>query len=102
MKGILRDLVVALAVALAGAKAAAAQDLAGRVVGLSDGDTVTVLTVEKRQVRVRLSGIDAPESGQPYDTRARQELSALVFGRDVRVVGGEADRDGVPCERLCR
>ena len=94
MKGILRGLVVALAVALAGAKAAAAQDLAGRVVGLSDGDTVTALTAEKRQVRVRLSGIDAPESGQPYGTRARQELSALVFGRDVRVVGGEADRYG--------
>ena len=57
----------------------AADTIEGRVVGISDGDTITVLTPGKEQVRVRLAEIDTPESGQPYGTRARQVLSELVF-----------------------
>jgi len=56
-----------------------------RVVGVSDGDTVTCLTADKKQVKVRLHGIDAPERGQPYGGRSRQALSDLVFGKDVMV-----------------
>nr|WP_245818458.1 thermonuclease family protein [Roseomonas rosea] len=55
---------------------------------------MTVLTAERRQVRVRLGEIDAPESRQPYGTRAQQVLSGMVFGKDVRVVVQDTDRYG--------
>ncbi|WP_458098151.1 thermonuclease family protein [Roseomonas sp. WA12] len=71
-----------------------AAELTGRVVGLSDGDTITVLTAERRQVRIRLGEIDTPESRQPYGARAQQALSELVFGKDVRVVVQDTDRYG--------
>ncbi len=85
---------VALAAAalIAAGQPALAEAITGRVVGVADGDTLTVLTVEKRQVRVRLAGIDAPERRQPYDTRARQALSALAFGRSARVDVEDIDR----------
>ena len=54
----------------------------GRVVGISDGDTFTVL-VDGRQVRVRLSQVDAPERGQPWANRAREALGGLVFRKEV-------------------
>lgn len=69
-------------------------ELLGRVVGLADGDTLTLLTAERRQVRVRLGEIDTPESRQPYGTRAQQILSGLVFGKDVRIVVHDTDRYG--------
>jgi len=71
-----------------------AAELTGRVVGLADGDTLTLLTPERRQVRIRLGEIDTPESRQPYGTRARQVLSELVFGKDARVVVQDTDRYG--------
>ena len=43
-----------------------AETLAGRVVAIQDGDTLTVLDSSKAQHRIRLKGIDAPESGQPF------------------------------------
>lgn len=55
-------------------------DTRGRVVSVHDGDTLTVL-IDDRQVRVRLTDIDAPELGQPFGTRSRQSLSDLCFGK---------------------
>jgi endonuclease YncB( thermonuclease family) len=49
-------------------------------VSVHDGDTLTVV-VDRQQVRVRLTDIDAPELGQPYGTRSRQSLSNLCFGK---------------------
>jgi endonuclease YncB( thermonuclease family) len=46
--------------------AAHADTLRGRVVGVSDGDTVTLLDAERQQHKIRLSGIDAPENAQPF------------------------------------
>lgn len=66
-------------------------ELAGRVVAVHDGDTITVL-VAGRDVRVRLSGIDAPERGQPFANASRHALEAHLAGRDVRVV--QRGRDG--------
>jgi micrococcal nuclease len=67
-------------------------DLSGEVVGVHDGDTITVLTKDKRSIKVRLYGIDAPESNQPYGYKAKQRLSELVFGKRVRVETHGTDR----------
>lgn len=61
----------------------------GSVVGVSDGNTLTVLISQKTQVKVRLAGIDAPESGQPFGSRAKKELSGLLFGSRVKVEAGD-------------
>lgn len=71
-----------------------ADELRGRVVAVADGDTITVLDAGKRQHKIRLNGIDAPESGQAFGQVAKQGLSALVFGQDVRVVWSKVDRYG--------
>jgi endonuclease YncB( thermonuclease family) len=71
-----------------------AETLHGRVVAIQDGDTLTLLTPERQQVRVRLSGIDAPESRQPYGTRAQQEISGLAFQKEVRIEIQDTDRYG--------
>ena len=69
-------------------------DFVGNVSAVHDGDTITVLTADKRSVKVRLFGIDAPESGQAYSRRAKQRLGELVFGKRVRVVSQGRDRYG--------
>jgi endonuclease YncB( thermonuclease family) len=76
------------------AQPATTEELLGQVVGISDGDTLTLLTQDHRQVRVRLAGIDAPKIRQPYGSRARQELSHLSFRQSVRVIVEDTDRYG--------
>lgn len=58
----------------------------GKVVKVTDGDTITVLSSDNAQTSVRLYGIDAPESKQAFGTRSKQYLSSLVFGETVSVV----------------
>ena len=60
-------------------------DFAGTVVGVTDGDTITVLDASKARHKVRLAGIDAPERGQPGGFRSKESLSRLVYERSVRV-----------------
>uniref|UniRef100_UPI0035325679 thermonuclease family protein n=1 Tax=Cupriavidus sp. WGlv3 TaxID=2919924 RepID=UPI0035325679 len=57
----------------------------GRVVRIVDGDTLTVLNDEKREIRVRLAGIDAPEHSQAWGERSRQYLASLAFAKRVSV-----------------
>lgn len=76
-----------------------AQAFSARVIGISDGDTITVLR-ERGQVKVRLEGIDAPERGQDFGSRARQKLSDLAFGRDVTVEVRDHDRWGRAVARV--
>jgi endonuclease YncB( thermonuclease family) len=68
-------------------------NLEGKVVKIADGDTITVL-VDRQQVRVRLSAIDAPERGQDFSQRSRQALADLVFGKQVRIETHGKDRYG--------
>lgn len=55
----------------------------GRVVGVSDGDTVTILDRAKVQHKIRPAGIDAPEKSQDFGEKSKQALSFLVFGNEV-------------------
>lgn len=57
----------------------------GRVVGITDGDTIKVLDSSKTEIKVRLAGIDSPEKDQAFGQRAKQNLSDLVFGEEVRI-----------------
>ena len=71
-----------------------AEMLNGRVVGVADGDTVTVLDASRQQHKIRLMGIDAPEKRMPYGNRSKQSLSDLVFDRQVQVEYNKKDRYG--------
>lgn len=87
-------LVVALGALLLLPLLAFPEEYNGRVVGVSDGDTLTLLVDGKRQVKVRLAEIDAPEGGQPYGNRSKQELSTLAFNKEARVRVQDTDRYG--------
>ena len=71
-----------------------ASDFSGMVVGVADGDTITVLDEQQKQHKVRLAGIDAPEKKQAFGTRSKVSLSALVYGRFVTVESSKSDRYG--------
>jgi len=64
------------------------------VIGISDGDTITVLTQGKQQIKMHLYGIDCPEAGQAFGNRAKQSTSDAVFGKIVTVQPIEQDRYG--------
>ncbi len=70
---------------------AAEAPLSGKVVGVTDGDTITVL-VDRQARRVRLAEIDIPERGQPCGNRAKQALSDKVFGQVVELQVVDTDR----------
>ena len=65
----------------------------GKVIGIADGDTITVLR-DKEQVRITLYGIDTPELGQAFGTKAKQFTSGMVFGEVVVVEPVDTDRYG--------
>lgn len=71
-----------------------AETIEGRVVGVADGDTITVLDATKTQHKIRLSGIDAPEKKQAFGQRSKQSLSDLVFNHAVQVETTKRDRYG--------
>jgi endonuclease YncB( thermonuclease family) len=61
------------------------------VVSIADGDTLTIL-VDRTQIKIRLTEIDAPERKQPFGTRSRQSLADLCANKDERVVEQGKDR----------
>jgi micrococcal nuclease len=62
------------------------------VVGISDGDTLTVLNEDKQQVKIRLAEIDAPEFHQAFGSRSKQSLSNLCFGKQAEIIPQAKDR----------
>ena len=64
---------------LLAASLAFAAEFRGLVVGIADGDTITVLDSDRKQHKIRLAGIDAPENRQPFGERSKQHLSTLAF-----------------------
>lgn len=73
------------------AGSASAATLIGKVVGVSDGDTVTVLDANRERHQIRLLGIDAPESNQAYGAKSKAHLSDLVFSKTVTVEWNKYD-----------
>lgn len=75
------------------AQASLADTLEGKVIGISDGDTISVL-VEQTPIKIRLAGIDCPEKGQDFGERARQMTSRLCFGKQVKIDESGRDKYG--------
>jgi endonuclease YncB( thermonuclease family) len=73
---------------------AAQADIYGKVVAVTDGDTIKVLDSSNVQHKVRLTGIDAPEKAQPFGNASRNHLASLVAGKEVRVESSKTDRYG--------
>ncbi|MBU1397044.1 MAG: thermonuclease family protein [Gammaproteobacteria bacterium] len=71
-----------------------ADTLTGRVVGIADGDTLTLLDATNTQYKIRLSGIDSPEKGQPFGQACKKSLSDLAYDRVVAVESNKLDRYG--------
>ncbi len=72
---------------------AQAEQFTASVIGISDGDTIQILH-QGASKRVRLWGIDCPEAGQPFGTKARQFTGALAFGKVVTLLVRDVDRYG--------
>jgi endonuclease YncB( thermonuclease family) len=66
--------------------------LTGKVVGVADGDTITILDSSNTQHKIRLAGIDAPEKSQPFGQVSKQNLSDMVFGQQVTIDWQKRDR----------
>ena len=66
----------------------------GKVIRITDGDTIVVLTEDNEQVKIRLEGIDCPENNQDFGTKAKQATSELCFNKKVRIEKSGEDKYG--------
>ncbi|HEY0846266.1 MAG TPA: thermonuclease family protein [Noviherbaspirillum sp.] len=64
-----------------------------KVIGIADGDTLTLL-VRGKPLKIRLANIDAPESRQAFGTRSKQHLSTLCYGKEATYRAQDIDRYG--------
>jgi endonuclease YncB( thermonuclease family)/methylphosphotriester-DNA--protein-cysteine methyltransferase len=91
-------LVLALMCAWTGAFAQQAQSnkvqlvIEGKVIRVSDGDTIAVLDKDNKQHKIRFQGIDAPESKQAFGQASKENLSKMVFGKQVTVIWEKVDK----------
>ena len=69
-----------------------ADQLEGKVIKVTDGDTVNVLTSDNETHKIRLSGIDAPEKKQAFGNRSKQALAELIDGKIVTVDYNKLDK----------
>ena len=76
------------------------QAFEGKVVGISDGDTITVLDSSNTQHKIRVAGIDAPEKSQDFGNRSKEHLSDLVFGKTVYIPESKIDKYGRTVSRV--
>lgn len=90
LRGNLRVMLTCLLLSISGQSYA--EVLVGQVVGVSDGDTITLLDSNKTQHKIRLAGIDAPEKTQPFGQASKKSLSDLIFNKQVNVYWEKKDR----------
>lgn len=69
-----------------------AETLTGRIIGVSDGDTITLLDSERVSHKIRVAGIDAPEKQQPFGVKAKTSLSGLAYNRTAEAECRKIDR----------
>ena len=75
-------------------------DIQGKVVKVADGDTITILDSENKQIKIRLYGIDAPEKAQDFGKISRNYMSQLVAGKTIDVTVIDKDRYGRSIGRI--
>ena len=84
---------VVLSIVLISANLAAnADSLFGKVIEITDGDTITVLDGDKTQHKIRLMGIDAPEKSQAFGNEAKKTLSNYIYKKEVSVEFKKLDK----------
>ncbi|MDP2100859.1 MAG: thermonuclease family protein [Methylotenera sp.] len=86
--------IILLAFTLTFSLAAHAETIEGRVVGVSDGDTLTILDADNAQFKIRLAAIDAPEKAQAFGQRGKEKLSDICYGKHASVTVVDTDRYG--------
>lgn len=91
---ILNIKLIVLSLTLIFASFASADVISGRVVGVADGDTITILDGTNTQHKIRLNGIDAPEKSQAFGNVSKRSLSDMVFNQQVDVDWLKEDRYG--------
>ena len=80
-------------VSLVASTHAGTHQIEGRIVGVHDGDTITLLDAESRQLKIRLDGIDAPELGQPFGRASKQHLDKLLANSEAMAGRSKTDRN---------
>lgn len=97
----IKQLVIRItALAVVGLSLSVASAFEVHVVGVSDGDTITVLDGNKVQHKIRVAGIDAPEKSQDFGNRSKEHLSDLVFGKTVNLPEAKIDKYGRTVSRV--
>lgn len=76
-----------------------ADEYIGKVIHVSDGDTITILTLQNQQHRIRIAGIDAPEKGQPFGNRSKQNLHRIAHSKETLADCPKTDRYG---RKVCK
>ena len=69
-----------------------AEELTGKVIKVSDGDTISVLDSNNQKYKIRLQGIDAPETQQAFGETSRQSLASLVYDKEVIILWDKRDK----------
>ena len=71
-----------------------AENFYAKVIGITDGDSIVILTRDNKQLKIRLEGIDCPEQNQDYGIKAKQATTALCFNKNVRIEKSGEDAYG--------
>lgn len=64
---------------------ASAETISGKVIAVIDGDTITILDAQKKQYKIRLAEIDAPEREQAFWVQSSRSLARLCFKKQAQV-----------------
>lgn len=91
---------VAIFASVGGGAAEPVRTVTWKVVGVSDGDTLTALDEDDKRHKVRLHGIDAPETNQPFGTKAREALGRLTVKKTATFRLHGTDRYGRDLARV--